>query len=63
MIADNTKRFTDRVDNYVKYRPGYPDEVITYLQTEGNLTDNAIIADIGWVHHGELESVHTSYNA
>ena len=47
MIADNTKRFSDRVDNYVKYRPGYPDEVIAYLQKEGNLSDDAVIADIG----------------
>ena len=47
MIADPTKRFTDKVDKYVKFRPGYPDEVITYLQNECNLADNAVIADIG----------------
>jgi len=47
MIADNTKRFSDRVDNYVKYRPGYPDEVITYLQKEANLAGDTVVADIG----------------
>lgn len=47
MIADPTKRFTERVDNYVKYRPGYPGEVITFLQKECGLTSDSIIADIG----------------
>jgi len=47
MIADPTKRFTDRVDNYVKYRPDYPAEVITYLQQECGLTSNSAIADVG----------------
>ncbi|WP_259069958.1 class I SAM-dependent methyltransferase [Mucilaginibacter sp. X4EP1] len=47
MTADPTKRFTDRVDNYVKYRPDYPVEVITYLQHECGLTDKSVIADVG----------------
>src|ERR1700742_499030 len=47
MISDPTKRFSDRVDNYVKYRPTYPDEVIPYLQTECNLQAGAAIADVG----------------
>ncbi|TWJ01449.1 methyltransferase family protein [Mucilaginibacter frigoritolerans] len=47
MISDPTKRFTDRVDNYVKYRPNYPDEVISYLQKECGLTSNSVIADVG----------------
>ncbi|MDP9081011.1 MAG: class I SAM-dependent methyltransferase [Bacteroidota bacterium] len=47
MSADPTKRFTERVDNYVKYRPGYPDEVITFLQKECGLTSKSVIADIG----------------
>jgi SAM-dependent methyltransferase len=47
MIADPTKRFTDLVENYVKYRPGYPDEVIDFLKNDGKLTDDSIIADIG----------------
>jgi SAM-dependent methyltransferase len=47
MISDPTKRFSDRVDNYVKYRPGYPAEVITFLQNECNLSGQSVIADIG----------------
>ncbi|WP_428329846.1 class I SAM-dependent methyltransferase [Mucilaginibacter sp.] len=47
MITDPTKRFTDRVANYAKYRPTYPDEVIQFLKKAGKLSDDAAIADIG----------------
>jgi SAM-dependent methyltransferase len=47
MISDPTKRFTDRVDNYVKYRPTYPDEVIAYLQQKCKLDSHSVIADVG----------------
>lgn len=47
MISDPTKRFSDRVDNYVKYRPGYPDAVLTYLKAACHLPVGATIADIG----------------
>jgi SAM-dependent methyltransferase len=47
MTADPTKRFTERVDNYVKYRPGYPDEVIDFLQNECVLAEGSVVADIG----------------
>ena len=40
-------RFTRRVENYVKYRPGYPQAIIDLLQKECHLTTNAVIADIG----------------
>jgi hypothetical protein len=40
-------RFTRRVENYVKYRPGCPQAIIDLLQKEGHLTTNAVIADIG----------------
>ena len=42
-----TNRFSDRVDNYVKYRPHYPDEVIGHLLSEKILFPDAVIADIG----------------
>ncbi len=44
---DATKRFSDRVDNYVKYRPSYPQEVLTYLANRCKLTDGSAIADVG----------------
>lgn len=47
MEADPTKRFSDRVDNYVKYRPTYPTGVLDYLETACNLTANSVIADVG----------------
>ena len=44
--VDGTKRFSDRVEDYVKYRPSYPNEAIEYLQTRG-LDSRAVVADIG----------------
>ena len=43
----STTRFFDRVDDYIKYRPGYPSEVITILVYEIGLDATKIIADIG----------------
>lgn len=42
-----TNRFSDRVDNYVKYRPHYPTEVIDFLRAENILSGDSVIADIG----------------
>lgn len=47
MISDPTRRFSDRVDNYVKYRPGYPHEVLTYLANVCRLSAGSVIADVG----------------
>lgn len=40
-------RFSDRVDDYVKYRPGYPPEVIETLRSRCGLTPPSVVADIG----------------
>jgi ubiquinone/menaquinone biosynthesis C-methylase UbiE len=40
-------RFSSRVENYIKYRPGYPQAIIDLLRKECHLTTNALIADIG----------------
>lgn len=42
-----TERFSDRVENYVKYRPTYPVEVLNKLTELGVLTEHSVIADIG----------------
>lgn len=42
-----TERFTDRVADYVRYRPGYPPQVVDVLVTDGGLARDAVIADIG----------------
>ncbi|PTQ95173.1 methyltransferase family protein [Mucilaginibacter yixingensis] len=46
-MSDSTKRFTDRVDSYAKYRPGYPDAVLKLLHDKCGLTNHATIADVG----------------
>src|SRR5215813_11661600 len=42
-----TERFSTRVDNYVRYRPGYPAEIIDLLTASCGLTPQSLIADIG----------------
>jgi SAM-dependent methyltransferase len=46
-VADPTKRFSDRVENYIKYRPSYPHEVLTYLANKCALTTGSAVADVG----------------
>lgn len=46
-MNNSTTRFSDRVENYVKYRPHYPKEVIPYLEESIGLTPEKIIADVG----------------
>jgi len=45
--VDPTERFSSRVDNYVRYRPGYPPEVLEALRAECSLNSSSVIADIG----------------
>jgi SAM-dependent methyltransferase len=45
--SDPTRRFSGRVDNYARYRPGYPAEVLRILRAEAGLTPAAIVADVG----------------
>lgn len=44
---DSKTRFTDRVDDYRKYRPGYPASVISSLKKKIPVRPGWIIADIG----------------
>lgn len=46
-MPQNTERFSNRVENYVKYRPGYPKEVLELFRDEMNLQKSSVIADIG----------------
>ncbi|MFB6454331.1 class I SAM-dependent methyltransferase [Chitinophaga sp. Hz27] len=43
----NTERFSTRVENYVKYRPHYPDTLLPFLKEAGVLHPETIVADIG----------------
>lgn len=48
MTDHNSKaRFSDRVADYVRYRPGYPDELLETLQRVVGLTLSSVVADIG----------------
>jgi SAM-dependent methyltransferase len=44
---DPLRRFSDRVENYVKYRPDYPAGVFHFLAANAGLSPAAIVADIG----------------
>ncbi|ASZ13882.1 class I SAM-dependent methyltransferase [Chitinophaga pendula] len=46
-MNDSTTRFTNRADNYARYRPGYPIAVIEYLQQKIGLHAGMDVADIG----------------
>ena len=47
MPAPNaTSRFSDRVENYIRYRPAYPSEALAILQSECGLAPGHIVADI-----------------
>ena len=41
------QRFSDRVENYVRYRPSYPQAIIGLLRQEAGLTASSSVADIG----------------
>lgn len=45
--ANSTTRFSSRVDDYIKYRPGYPVEILDLLADRCGLTRDSSIADIG----------------
>jgi SAM-dependent methyltransferase len=46
-MLDPTQRFSNRVENYLKYRPRYPPQIIPLLEKECGLTRHSIVADIG----------------
>ena len=45
--ANATTRFSDRVADYVKYRPHYPVEIIDLLAAKCALTPESVIGDVG----------------
>jgi len=44
---DTQNRFSKRVDDYVKYRPSYPFELIEFMEREHLLKKGYVVADIG----------------
>ena len=46
-MTNPIERFSNRVEDYLKYRPGYPIEILDPLRSECGLTADSVIADIG----------------
>jgi SAM-dependent methyltransferase len=46
-MTDPVTRFSNRADNYAKYRPTYPSAVIDILKSDCGLTETSVIADVG----------------
>ena len=46
-MSDTVERFSNRVEDYVKYRPNYPSGVLDLFRGEMNLQTSSIVADIG----------------
>jgi ubiquinone/menaquinone biosynthesis C-methylase UbiE len=46
-FADSKQRFSTRVQDYIRYRPGYPSAVRDTLRAECGLKSGHVIADIG----------------
>lgn len=47
MVSDSVERFSTRVSNYVRFRPGYPPAVVDLLRRECDLQTDSRVADIG----------------
>jgi len=47
MTLDPTRRFSSRVDAYIRFRPSYPAAVADLLERECGLRPGAVVADIG----------------
>ena len=45
--SDPTSRFSDRVQDYVRWRPGYPPTVIQALRDDLGLQPSHVVADVG----------------
>jgi len=46
-MRDSKERFSDRVEDYRKYRPGYPAAVLGILRDRCGLDSASVVADIG----------------
>lgn len=47
MPMDSTQRFSNRVEDYARYRPGYPPQVLETLRRDCGLSAESVIADVG----------------
>ena len=47
MSLNPTERFSSRVADYVRYRPGYPPQLMRWLHQDIGVASNVVAADIG----------------
>ncbi|HEX4076340.1 MAG TPA: class I SAM-dependent methyltransferase [Candidatus Acidoferrales bacterium] len=47
MATDSKERFSNRVEDYVRYRPGYPHGVLDALRDGCGLTAESVVVDVG----------------
>ena len=47
MDKNSVQRFSNRVENYIKYRPHYPKDLINFLNKEMGFNPEKVVADIG----------------
>ena len=45
--SDPTRRFSGRVENYARYRPGYTAGVLDILAAEMGFSEQSVVADVG----------------
>src|ERR1700744_2434719 len=43
----STERFGNRVDDYVRFRPGYPEALVPWLMRHCGLDAGQLVADVG----------------
>jgi SAM-dependent methyltransferase len=46
-VRDPTQRFSNRVENYIRFRPRYPGQLLDVLRSNCGFNSHAIVADIG----------------
>lgn len=46
-MKQGSERYSDKTEDYAKYRPNFPDELVEYLYMKGDISNTAVIADIG----------------
>jgi len=46
-MTDSTERFSGRVEDYARYRPAYPPELLDFIRRECDLTEDTVVADVG----------------
>lgn len=47
LAMDSKQRFSDRVENYIRYRPGYPSAIVDLLRDKCGLASESVVVDVG----------------